>query len=323
MSLRQCFAAIVAVVVPGLAAAQSFPSQPIKLVVPFAPGGGVDIVGRTLAENVQKQNAGVTVIVENRTGAGGNVGSGSVAKSTPDGHTLLVVSNSNSYNNFLYANMPYDAAKDLQSVVQVGIVPMALLVAPNIPPKTLPEVIAYAKANPGKLNYGSGGAGTAEHLVFELFKRRVGIEVQHIAYRGGAQVFTDLIGGQIQFFTTNALAATQYVKANQLKAAGVTGPSRTSGLPEIPTFEEQGVKNFNASVWWGVMGPTGMPGPVVARLNQMFNAAIASAEMKARFESLGARPVGGTAEAFAAFFASERATWQQVIKDANIKVDGQ
>ena len=198
---------------------------------------------------------------------------------------------------------------------------MALLVSPGIPPKTLQEVIAYAKANPGKLNYGSGGSGTAEHLVFELFKRRAGLDVQHVPYRGGAQVFTDLIGGQLQFFTTNALAATGYVKAGQLRAAGVTGLARPTGLPEVPTFEEQGMKNFTASVWWGVVGPAGMPAAVTARLNQIFNAAISSAEMKARFESLGAQPAGGTPESFAAFFASERATWSQVIRDANIKVE--
>jgi len=303
------------------ARAQSFPSQPIKLIVPFAPGGGVDIVGRTIADNANKQNPGVSVVVENRTGAGGNVGSTSVAKAAPDGYTLLVASNSNSYNNFLYANMQYDAAKDLQAVMQIGRVPMVLLVSPSIPPKSVAEVIALAKAQPGKLNFGSGGNGTAEHMVYELFKRRTGIDAQHIPYRGGAQVYTDLIGGRIQLMFNNQLGATQYIRSGQLRAAGITGMARSSQLPDLPTFEEQGIKNFTASVWWGLMGPSGMPAPVLARLSQIFNAAINSAEMKARLESLGAQPVGGTPEQFAAHFAAERSTWQQVIKDANIKVE--
>ena len=313
-------ACVIGAAVPSPARAQAFPSQPIKLIVPFAPGGGVDIVGRTIAEHVAKQS-GHAMIVENRTGAGGNVGSTSVAKAAPDGYTLLVGSNSNSYNNFLYANMPYDAARDLQMVVQIGRVPMVLLVSPSIPPKSVGEVLALAKAKPGALNFGSGGNGTAEHMVYELFKRRTGIEAQHIPYRGGAQVYTDLIAGQIQLMFNNQLGATQYIRGGQLRAAGITGQKRSPQLPELPTFEEQGIADFNASVWWGIMAPAGLPRPVLAQLNQMFNAAIASPEMKSRLESLGAQPVGGSAEQFAAFFASERATWQGVIKEAGIKVD--
>ena len=213
--------------------AQSFPSKPIKLIVPFAPGGGVDIVGRTLAENASKQSPGLTVVVENHTGAGGNVGSTSVAKAAPDGYTLLVASNSNSYNNFLYSNMQYDAAKDLAAVVHIARVPMVLLVSPSIPPKTVAEVIALAKAKPGTLNFGSGGNGTAEHMVYELFKRRTGIDALHIPYRGGAQVYTDLIGGQIQLMFNNQLGATQYIRSGQLRAAGITGQSRSPQLPDV------------------------------------------------------------------------------------------
>ena len=302
------------------AGAQNFPSQPIKIMVPFAPGGGVDIVTRHLAEQVTKQT-GHTVVVENRTGAGGNVASTAVARSTPDGYTLLMASNSNSYNNFLYANMQYDAARDLQPIVQVGRSPMVLLVSPTIPPKNVAEILAYAKARPDALNFGSGGNGTAEHMVYELFKRRTGISAQHIPYRGGAQVYTDLIGGQIQLMFNNQLGATPYVRAGQLRAAAVTGQKRSLQLPDVPTFEEQGIKDFNASVWWGVMGPAGMAKPVVAQLNQILNVAIASSEMKAKLEAQGAQPVGGSAEQFAAFFAGESRIWQGVIKDASIKIE--
>ena len=300
------------------AGAQGFPAQPVRFIVPFAPGGGVDIVGRTIAEGISK-TSGHAVIVENRTGAGGNVGSAAVAKAAPDGYTLLIASNSNTYNNFLYSNMQYDASRDLQAIVQIARVPMVLLVSPVISAKTVGDVIALAKAKPGTLNFGSGGNGTSEHLVYELFKRRAGINALHIPYRGGAQLYTDLIGGQIQLFFNNQLGAMQYVRAGQLRAAGITSPKRSAQLPDVPTFEEQGFPDFNASVWWGVMGPSGIPRPIVDQLNQMINAAIASPEVARRLESQGAQPVGGSPDQLAAFFASERAIWQAVIRDAGIK----
>jgi tripartite-type tricarboxylate transporter receptor subunit TctC len=313
IAIAACFAG-------AAAQAQTFPSQPIRLIVPFAPGGGVDIVGRSIAEQVTKLS-GHAMVVENRTGAGGNVGSASVAKAIPDGHTLLVVSNSNAYNNFLYSSMPYDAARDLQMVVQAGRVPMVLLVSPSIAPRSVAEVVALAKAKPGALNVGSGGNGTSEHLVWELFKRRTGIEAQHIPYRGGAMVYPELISGRLQLMFSNQLGATQFLRSGQLRAAGITGQKRSPQLPEVPTFEEQGFTDFNASVWWGVAGPAGMPRPVVGQLDQMINAAIATAEFRSRLESLGAQAVGGSPEQFAALFAAERATWQAVIKDAGIKLE--
>jgi tripartite-type tricarboxylate transporter receptor subunit TctC len=313
IAIAACFAG-------AAAQAQTFPSQPIRLIVPFAPGGGVDIVGRSIAEQVTRLS-GHAMVVENRTGAGGNVGSASVAKAIPDGHTLLVVSNSNAYNNFLYSSMPYDAARDLQMVVQAGRVPMVLLVSPSIAPRSVAEVVALAKAKPGALNVGSGGNGTSEHLVWELFKRRTGIEAQHIPYRGGAMVYPELISGRLQLMFSNQLGATQFLRSGQLRAAGITGQKRSPQLPEVPTFEEQGFTDFNASVWWGVAGPAGMPRPVVGQLDQMINAAIATAEFRSRLESLGAQAVGGSPEQFAALFAAERATWQAVIKDAGIKLE--
>lgn len=313
-------AALIGAAVQLPASAQGFPAQPIKFIVPFAPGGGVDIVGRTIAEGIAK-TSGHAVVVENRTGAGGNVGSTAVARAAPDGYTLLIGSNSNTYNNFLYSNMQYDAARDLQAVVQIARVPMVLLVSPSIAPKTVGEVVALAKAKPGALNFGSGGNGTSEHLAYELFKRRTGIDAQHIAYRGGAQVYTDLIGGQIQLFFNNQLGAMQYVRGGQLRAAGITSPKRSAQLPDVPTFTEQGFPDFIVSVWWGVMGPAGMPKPVVEQLNQIINAAIASPDVTRRLESQGAQPVGGSPEQLAAFFALERATWQAVIRDAGIKIE--
>ena len=302
------------------ASAQAYPSRPIRLIVPYAPGGGVDIVARTLGDDITKR-LGKPVIVDNRTGAGGNVGSTFVAKSEPDGYTLLLGSNANAVNNNLYSNMQYDAATDLTQIVLVDTVPMVVLASPTIAPSTVGELIALAKAKPGTLNFGSGGNGTAEHLAFELFKRRTGIEAQHIPYRGGAAVYTDLIGGQIQLMFNNQLGATPYIRSGQLRALGITGNKRSPQLPEVPTFREQGVTDFSVFVWWGVIGPAGIPKDTVAQINQLFGSSIASPDVKKRLESLGAQPQGGTAEEFAAFFRSEMATWAGVIKAANIRID--
>ena len=302
------------------AGAQTYPSKAIRLIVPYAPGGGVDIVARTLGDDISKR-LGKPVIVENRTGAGGNVGSTFVAKSEPDGYTLLLGSNANAVNNHLYSNMQYDAATDLTPIVLVGTVPMVVLASPTIAPTTVGEMITLAKAKPGTLNFGSGGNGTAEHLAFELFKRRTGIEAQHIPYRGGAAVYTDLIGGQIQLMFNNQLGATPYIRSGQLRALGITGDKRSPQLPDVPTFREQGVTNFGVFVWWGVIGPAGIPTDTVAQINQLFGTSIGSPDVKKRLESLGAQPQGGTPEEFAAFFKSEMATWAGVIKAANIKID--
>lgn len=300
--------------------AQAYPSKPIRLIVPYAPGGGVDIVARTLGDDITKR-LGKPVIVENRTGAGGNVGSTFVAKSEPDGYTLLLGSNANAVNNNLYSNMQYDAATDLTQIVLVGTVPMVVLASPTIAPRTVGELIALAKAKPGTLNFGSGGSGTAEHLAFELFKRRTGIEAQHIPYRGGAAVYTDLIAGQIQLMFNNQLGATPYVRAGQLRALGITGNNRSPQLPDVPTFREQGVTDFGVFVWWGVIGPAGIAKDTVVQINQLFGSSITSPDVKKRLESLGAQPQGGTPEEFAAFFKSEMATWAGVIKAANIRID--
>lgn len=304
----------------GAAHAQAYPSKPVRLIVPYAPGGGVDIVARTLADDLTKR-LGKTVIVENRSGAGGNVGSTFVAKSEPDGYTLLLGSNANAVNNSLYSNMQYEAATDLTPIILVGTVPMVVLASPTIAPKTVGEMIALAKARPGTLNFGSGGNGTAEHLAFELFKRRTGIDAQHVPYRGGAAVYTDLIGGQIQLMFNNQLGATPYIRSGQLRALGITGNNRSPQLPDVPTFREQGVADFNVSVWWGVIGPAGIAKETVAQINQLFASSVGSPDVKKRLESLGAQAQGGTPEDFAAFFRSEMATWSGVIKAANIRID--
>ena len=299
--------------------AQGYPSKPIRLIVPYATGGGVDIVARTVAEYVST-TLGKTVLVENRTGAGGNVAGAFVAKSEPDGYTLLVASNSAAVNNSLYKNMPYDASKDLTPIVLIGTVPMVLLVSPSIAPKTVGEVVALAKARPGTLNVGSGGNGTGEHLAFEMFKRQTGIEAQHVPYRGGAAVYTDLIGGQVQLFFSNQLGAAPFVKSGQLRAAGVTGDSRSPEFPDLPTFAEQGYPEFKAFVWWGLRGPAGIPPATVSQINALFATAIHAPEVQKKLMSLGARPEGGSVDSFDRFFKNEVKTWSELIKAANIQI---
>jgi tripartite-type tricarboxylate transporter receptor subunit TctC len=296
--------------------AQDFPSRPIRIVVPFGAGGGVDIVARTLADSIQKSQ-GITVIIENRTGAGGNIGSAAVAKAQPDGYTVLMASNSNAVNNQLYKDMPYDASKDLLPITLVGTVPMVMLMNPAVPVRDVPELIRYAKSSTA-VNFGSGGSGTGEHLILELFKRQTGAPIVHIPYRGGAAVFSDLISGQTQGRFSNQLAATPFVKSGQLRAIGITGTQRSPQLPDIPTFLEQGVSGLDVYAWWGVMGPAGMPAPVIAKLSQIFNAALQAPDVVERLGSLGARPVGGSPANFQTFFNREVQLWTEVIRDAKI-----
>lgn len=301
------------------AIAQTYPDKTIRLIVPYGTGGGVDVVARTVADYISNK-MGKTVVVENRAGAGGNVGSGFVVKSDPDGYTLLVASNSNAVNNSLYNNMAYDAAKDLTPITLIGTVPMVLLVSPTITPKTANEVVDLARAKHGSLNVGSGGSGTGEHLAFEMFKRQNKIDAQHVPYRGGTAVYTDLMGGQIQLFFNNQLGASPYIRSGQLKAVGITGDQRSPQFPDLPTFAEQGFKDFKAFVWWGIMGPAGIPPERVTEINKLFTTAIQSPEVRARLESLGARPAGTSAAEFSSFFKNEISVWSALIKDAKIQL---
>lgn len=324
VSRRTALAALIATVLGlGLdtaAQAQAYPSKPIRLIVPYTAGGGVDIVARTITGEIVRQT-GYSMVVENRTGAGSNIGSTLVAKSEPNGYTLLMGSNANTVNNSLYSNMQYDASRDLIPIVLIGRVPMVLLSSPTGPFKTVREVIAYAKANPGALNFGSGGSGTSEHLTYELFKRRAGIEAQHVPYRGGAAVYPDLISGQVHLFFNNQLQASPFIQSGQVRALGLANAKRSPQLPDVPTMAEQGVANLNTGGWWGIMGPTGIPQDIVKQLNQMGNAALAAPEVVKRLESLGAERLGGTPEQFREFFAAEVAVWSDIIKAEKIKVE--
>ena len=302
------------------AIAQSYPVKPIRLVVPYAPGGGVDIIARATAQELTKR-VGQQIIVDNRTGAGGNVGSDTVAKAPPDGYTLLMASPANTINPSLYTNMPYDPSRDLIPIALIGSVPSVLVASPSLPVQDIKQLIALAKAKPGALTYGSGGSGSTEHLAGEMFKSFAGIDLLHVPYKGGAQVMIDLMGGHVALMFSNQLGVLPHIKTAKLKALGVASAERSTALPEVPTFAEAGFPDFKVSVWWGVMGPAGMPKEIVSQLNREIVAGLSSPEMKERLQTMSAQPIGGTPEQFAAFFAAETKRWAPIVKASGAKAD--
>jgi tripartite-type tricarboxylate transporter receptor subunit TctC len=302
------------------AGAQPYPSRPVRMVVPYAAGGGVDIVARAVGQELAKR-LGQPVLVENRTGAGSNIGSDFVAKATPDGYTLLMASPANAINMSLYRKMPYDTQRDLAPVALVGAVPSVLVVNPSLPAKSVAELVALAKAKPGGLNYGSGGSGTSEHLSAEMFKSLAGVEIVHVPYKGGANAMTDVISGQLSLMFTNMLGAMPHLRSGKLKALGVAGAQRAAQLPDVPTFAEAGYKDFEVSVWWGVMAPAGTPAPVLAQLNREIVASLGAPELRERLDAMGARILGGTPEEFRAFIAREIERWARAVKASGATQD--
>ncbi len=302
------------------AVAQSYPAKPIRLIVPYAPGGGVDIIARATAQELTKR-VGQQIIVDNRTGAGGNVGSEIVAKSPPDGYTLLMASPANTINPSLYAKMPYDPMRELIAIALIASVPAVLIANRSLPVQNVKQLVALAKAKPGALTYGSGGSGTTEHLAGEMFKSFAGIDMLHVPYKGGAQVLTDVIGGQIAMMFVNQVFALPHVQGGKVKALAVAGSARSPSLPDVPTFVESGYKDFVVSVWWGVMGPAGIPKEIVNQLNREIVASLSSPEMKERLQTMSAQPIGGTPEQFAAFFAAETKRWAPIVKASGAKAD--
>jgi len=295
------------------AAAQDYPNRPVRMVVPYAAGGGVDIVARAVSQELAK-GIGQPVIVENRTGAGSNIGSDFVAKAAPDGYTLLMASPANAINMSLYRKMPYDTQRDLAPVALVGAVPSVLVVNPALPAKTVAELVALAKEKPGSLNYGSGGSGTSEHLSAEMFKSLAAIDLVHVPYKGGANAMTDVIGGQLSLMFTNMLGAMPHIRSGKLKAIAIADSRRSPSLPEVQTFAEAGFKDFEVLVWWGVMAPARTPAPVVTYLNREIVAALGAPELRERLDGMGARIIGGTPEQFGVFVAAEIVRWARAVQ---------
>ena len=301
--------------------ASAYPQKPIRMIVPFTPGGSTDILARAIGQELTKA-WGQSVVIENIAGAGGSIGADRAAKSPADGYTLLMGHiGTLAVNPSLYPKLPYNPVKDFAPVAWVARVPNILVVNPNVPAKNVQELVALAKSKPGQLSYGSGGNGSAANLATEYFKMQTETAILHIPYRGTVPAFTDLMGGQIQILFTGAPAVMGQVKSGQLRALAVSSPKRLDALPELPTVAEAGYKNFEADQWYGVVAPTGTPRDIVLKLNQQINASLNSAELKKRLSTEGAVATPETPEAFGKLIAQEIERWRPVITSGRVKAD--
>jgi len=305
---------------PALAQAQAYPSKGIKIVVPFAVGGIADTFGRVVAQKLS-ESWGQTVIVENKTGAGGNIGADLVAKSPPDGYTLVVGNiGTHAVNPFLMKNMPYDPLKDFVPVAHLLDAEGLLVVHPSLPVKTVPELITYAKANPGKLAYASGGMGTTSHLAGELFKSMAGVDMVHVPYKGNSPAITDVMGNQAQMIFATMPTVIQQAKAGRLRAVATLGTVRAPAVPDTPTIAES-LPGFDVANWIGLFAPAGTPHEIAVRLNAEVQKIMQTPEVQKRLEAEGAKFVPTTPESFAAFQKAESAKWGKAIREAGIKAE--
>ena len=298
-----------------------YPDRPIHLVVPFPAGGGADVLARTIMPRVARE-LGTTIVVENRPGAGGNVGAEYVARAAPDGYTLLYGTNgTHAINRALYASIPFDPVRDFAPVSRMTQIAALVVVYPGLPVATVGELVAYAKANPGKVFFASAGNGTTSHLAGELFRTVAQVDVVHTPYRGGALAANDLMGGHVALMIDVMPNVLPLAKGGKLRALAVTTAARVPAAPEIPTVAESGLPGFEVSAWDGVLAPAGTPTAVIDRLNAAIRAALADPEVRAALVARGAQPVPGTPEAFARHIAAESEKWAQVVKKAGAKVD--
>ena len=298
-----------------------YPSKPIRIVVPFPAGGTTDLIARAAAQKLT-ESLGQPVVVDNRPGAGGNIGAELVAKSAPDGYTLLMGTvGTHAINASLYPKMPYDHVRDFAPIILIAGVPNVLVVNLSLPVNSVQELIAYGKANPGKLNFASSGNGTSIHLSAELFKTMTGVQMAHIPYKGSAPAIQDLAGGQVQLMFDNLPSALPLIKAGRLKALAVTSKTRAAVLPDVPTVAESGLPGFEASSWFGLLASAGTPQPVIAKVNAEIAKWLATPEAREKLTTQGANVAGGTPEDFARHIAAETAKWQKVVKDSGAKID--
>lgn len=305
---------------PALVMAQSFPTKPVKVVVGYAPGGAVDIVARTVGQSMAG-SMGQAVVVENKPGAGTNIAVRSVIDAPADGYTLMLAANALAANMALYQPAPFDAERDLVPVSLVGRVPVVIAANAQSGAPSIGKLIEMAKAKPGQLNYATPGNGSTPHLAVELFARAAGIKLSHVPYKGGAPAITDVLGGQLPLVAVNALEALPHVKSGKLRVLAVMSPSRSAMLPDVPTIAESGFPGFEASVWYGFVAPAATPKPVVAKLHAEVQKALQTAEVKERMSSVGGEVILGSAEQFGALIRSERARYEKLVREAQIKPD--
>jgi tripartite-type tricarboxylate transporter receptor subunit TctC len=316
---RRAFLAAALALFAGGASAQAWPSKPIRIVVPFTPGGSTDILGRAIGQKLA-ESLGQQVIVENRPGAGGSIGAEAVARAAPDGYTLLMGHiGTLAVNPSLYPKLGYDVLRDFAPVAWVARVTNVLVVHPSVPARSVPELVKLAREQPGRLRYGSGGNGSAAHLAVEYFKLRTQTDIVHVPYKGTGPAVTDLLGGQIELMMSGAPALMPHVRAGKLRALAISSVQRIDLVADLPTIAESGVAGFEAIQWYGLVAPAGTPAPIVARLNAEVNRALATPELKGRLVAEGAEAAPATPREFGAFIAAEIERWRPVIQQAGLK----
>jgi tripartite-type tricarboxylate transporter receptor subunit TctC len=302
------------------ASAQQFPSKPVRIVVPYTPGGGADTTARLIAPKLQ-ETLGQTVVVDNKPGAGGTIGDDAVAKAAPDGHTLLIGAFAHAVNPSLMAKMPFRTPEDFSPISLLVTVPELLVVTPSFPAKTVQELVAMAKAEPGKLSYASSGNGSAQHLAAELFKLRTGTDIQHVPYKGGSLAVADVAAGHVPFYFGNMSAALPQARAGRVRALAVTSPQRSPAAPEVPTMAEAGVSGCEISEWNALLAPAATLPATIERLHAEIAKIMAMEEIRAKFADLGAETVGSTPAELATFLRGEMTKWAEVVKVAKITIE--
>jgi tripartite-type tricarboxylate transporter receptor subunit TctC len=303
------------------AVAQDWPAKQIRIIVPFAPGGIADTSSRAISDKLGAR-LGQSVLVENRAGAGGNIGTEMVAKSAPDGYTLLLgFDGTMVVNPHTYAKLPFDTLRDFQPVTKLGDAAIIVVAHPSVPANNLRELIALAKARPGTLSFGSAGAGTTPHLVGEMINLRAGIDLQHVPYKGGGQAMADVVGGQIQLVITAVATSQQFLKAGKLKGLGLSGAQRTPAVPEVPTFIESGLEGMVVNSWTGILAPRATPRAIVDRLQREIAAVLKEPDVRERYAVLGIEPVGNTPDEYTAQIRADLAQWEPIVKRARVRIE--
>ena len=321
MTIAKALFAAAALALGASVFAQPYPSRPVTSVNGFPPGGVTDTVLRLIASKLADR-LGQSVVIDNRAGAAGTIAAAAVARAEPDGHTLLFgVAANLAVAPATMKSAPYDPAKAFTAVIEVARGPYIWMVKPEVPAKTMQEFIAWAKKNPGKFNYGSPGQGSVHHLAGEMLKQATGIEMTHVPYKGGATTYVAMLGGEIDAMFDGMPVPLPHIKAGKLRALAVTGPKRLLALPDVPTFAEQGVAGLDLHFWWGIVGPAGLPMPVIARLNAEIARALADPESKATFAKWDIEPSPGTPEAFGAYIAQQSTRWKGFVAKSSLKLD--
>ena len=309
-----------AITSPPTAQAQNYPTRPIRMVLPFSPGGAADTPGRMLMQKLSEA-LGQQVFIDNRPGAGGTIGAESVARATPDGYTLLLISNTHLISVSMYKNLSYDAITDFAPVLQFGDAPNVLVVHPSLAAKSVPELIALAKAKPGSINYASSGNGSSQHLFAALFTSMAGINLYHIPYKGSSQATMDLLSGEVKVGFPGIAGMLQYIKDGRLRALAVTSARRSPELPDVPTVAEAGVKGYEASLWLGILGPAALPKNVIAKLNTAVAGIVKQPALQNSLRSVGTEIVYRTPDEFGKFLRAEQQKWSKVVKETGVQVD--